>query len=174
LATVLCCAASTSAAADDVDPVVKAAAVDASRRNEAREPPACQVDRPDALSDGRLHLRPGDRLCVTLRLSERRVEPVALVKSTEAADALVVTARLQGGRTFLALVNPLGESLRYKAWMRRAGKGMLEYTSSCPVLSGHRLAFEDWPFAIDELVLAAFELEAEVDTDDKLMRVECR
>ena len=93
---------------------------------------------------------------------------------TDRPDALVVSARLQDGRTFLTLVNPMGDLLRYKAWMRRAGSGRFDYTSSCPVLSKHRLAFEDWPFAIDELVLAGFELEPEVAAGGDKIRMECR
>ncbi len=175
LVAIACCAAPWIAAAQEFDPVARDGALDAVRRNEAREAPACRVDRPDALADGRLHIRPGETLCLALRLRDGRLEPVALVDTAGAADALVASARLEGGRTMLTLVNPLAQRLRYQAWLRRQGSDRLAYTSSCAVLSGHRMAFEDWPFAVDELVLAGFELEPEFEADGRTPRVmECR
>ena len=126
----------------------------------------CTLHRADALGDGAVRIRPGETLCVQLRIVDGRPQPVGLVGAEAGADALVITASLDNGRTTLTLRNPLRQWLRYQAFMRPAADGQLRYTSSCPVMSNHRLAFEDWPYPITEFVLTSFEIEPAPDGAD--------
>ena len=151
-------------------PSAEAAALDAVKRN-GHETPACRTDRADAIVDGRIHVRAGETLCVTLKLDGNHASAMGLVDGAASRDALVVTARQEDGRTFLTLVNPLRGWLRYHAWMRRPGADGLRYTSSCPVMSDHRVGFEDWPFPIDELALGDFTVEPAAAGKEQ---VECR
>ena len=157
LALLCCCAAANGVSPVDPDPTTVLPALDAARA--AADRPACRLDRADALVDGAVRIRPGETLCVALRLVDGRPRPVRLVGVEAGADALVITASLDNGRTMLTLRNPLGQWLRYQAFMRPAADGELRYTSSCPVMSNHRLAFEDWPYPITEFVLTGFEIE---------------
>jgi hypothetical protein len=169
-------AAAPASSASDAGfaPSAVAGVRDAVRRNQAGETPACRTDRADAIVDGRIHLRPGETLCVRLRLDDGRVEAVGLVAGDAAADALVVTARQEGGRTFLTLTNPLPQRLRYRAWMRLPRADAFRYTSSCPVLSDHRIGFEDWPFPIDEFALGDFAQEQDDAAGGSMSHMECR
>ena len=187
-AALSCCIAANAAVVEPVAPVAsaasgtesgfapsaEAAALDAARHNAAGERPVCRTDRAGAILDGRVHVRPGETLCIGLRVVGERVEPAGLVGSAASRDALVVTARQEDGRTFLTLINPLPRWLRYRAWMRPAGEGGFRYTSSCPVMSGHHLGFEDWPDLIDELALGDFTLDPADMDGVPARRVECR
>lgn len=167
-------APSGAAAASGTDsgfaPSAEAAVLDAVKRN-GHETPACRTDRADAIVDGRIHVRAGETLCVALRVDGNRASAVGLVNGAASRDALVVTARQDDGRTFLTLVNPLRGWLRYRAWMLRSDSDGFIYTSSCPVMSDHRVGFEDWPFTIDELALGDFTLEPATGGKEQ---VECR
>jgi len=155
-------------------PSAASAALDAVRRNAAREAPACRVDRTDAIVAGRIHVRVGETLCVTLRVDGDHALPAGLVAADASADVLVVAARQEGGRTFLTLTNPLPRWVRYRAWMHRPGAPGFGYTSSCPVMSDHRVGFEDWPYAIDEFALGDFTLEPAGTEGGPRRQVECR
>lgn len=180
-ALVSCCVAASAAtvapaasAADggEFDPAFAASAVEAVRKSSDGVAPACQVGRPSALVDGQVRIRLGETLCVRLQVVDGRPVPVALVGAADLADALVITMSLNTGRTFLILKNPLADWLRYRAYMR-VGAGELRYTSSCPVMSKHRMAFEDWPYAIDEFVLSGFAIEPDPETSSD-RQVSCR
>ena len=160
-ALIPCCAAISAPLPGGLEPAVAASAVGAVRPAAAAVVPACRVDRTDALADGKIRIRAGETLCVRLRLVDGRPEPVALVGGAEAADALVISMSPDRDHTSLTLKNPLPQLLRYRASLRKEAGGPLRYTSSCPVLSNGRMAFEDWPYAIDEFVLSGFELEPE-------------
>ena len=173
LALVSCCAAAADSSTGGFEPSSTASAVEAARQSAEGVVPACALDRPGAVATGQVRIRTGETLCVRLRVADGRPEPVALVGAADAADALVITASLDRGRTYLTLKNPLGQWLRYRAYMRVGADANLRYTSSCPVMSNHRMAFEDWPFVIDEFVLTAFEIEPGSDGADP-RQVSCR
>lgn len=167
--------ASASALTDSgFAPSAASAVLEAVRRNQVHEAPACRTDRADAIADGRIHVRPGETLCVRLQLDGDAVKAIELVDAAASGDALVISARLEDGRTFLTLVNPLRRWLRYHAWMQRRGTPGFRYTSSCPVLSNHRVGFEDWPFPIDELALGDFTLEPAGEESAPTRQMECR
>ncbi len=144
----------------------------------AREAPACQVDRPDALVGERVHIRPGETLCIRMVARDGRLVPEALVAAPDAADAVIATAaRTDDVQTMLTIANPFSQLLRYKAWLRRPGDAQdrYGYTSSCPVIANHGKAFELWPYPVAELVLADFSLEPALEADGKTERpLTCR
>ena len=164
LALLCCCAAANTVSSVDPEPTTPLPALEAPRA--ATDGKLCTLHRADALGDGAVRIRPGETLCVQLRIVDGRPQPVGLVGAEAGADALVITASLDNGRTTLTLRNPLGQWLRYQAFMRPAADGQLRYTSSCPVMSNHRLAFEDWPYPITEFVLTSFEIEPAPDGAD--------
>jgi hypothetical protein len=118
----------------------------------------CQ-ERPDALVNGVIHIRPGETLCIQLRTDGEVVTPVALV-SNSSPDTLVLTLAQDSSGTLLTVRNPLSVLLRYQAAIRIPGRSDSHRTSTCPVLS-HRFAMENWPQKIDEITLSGFRTEDE-------------
>ena len=144
-ASFLCCSAASSRAAADA----ASAAADAA--------PACQMARESALAAGRVSIRPGETLCIRLRVSGQRVDAGALVSGADAAGALVLKASKEDKGTLLVLKNPLGATLRYRVYLSRPMRVESTYTSSCPI-TAHGSNFESWPYAVGEIVLSDFEL----------------
>ena len=132
------------------------------KRVVAEPVPVCQPGHQGALFNGSVTLKPGDTICLTLAAKGASVVPVAVVDVADPRDTLVLRFWREGepAGTYLTVQNPLETYLRYDASMLRAGALQREHTSSCPVLS-RRKAVEQWPFAINELTLAAFAPEPE-------------
>jgi len=131
--------------------------------------PACQSGHDAALRDGVVTIRPGQTVCVQLRLDGSVVVPETIVSVADPESTLILKAWLDADNsdTFLTLHNPLDVFLRYEASMLVPSASRHEYTSSCPVLS-RRLSMEHWPYPIDELTLRHFSAEPESET------IECR
>lgn len=127
--------------------------------------PACEKGHEAALQNGTVTVRPGQTVCVELRLDGSRVVPVRVVAEIQGDNTLVLRAWQEpvGQETFLSLHNPLDTNLRYKAHMSRSAGSALEYTSSCPVLS-RRLGIEHWPYPVVEFQLSQFQAELETET----------
>lgn len=60
--------------------------------------------------------------------------------------------------TFLSVRNPFPKTIKYHAAMMLPASDRLRKTTSCPVLSDGRMAFEMWPHAIFQLVLSDFRV----------------
>jgi hypothetical protein len=63
--------------------------------------------------------------------------------------------------TMLVVTNPFPRMVKYHAGMMLPASDKLLKTSSCPVMSNGRMAFESWPNAIVQLVLFDFRLLSE-------------
>ena len=124
--------------------------------------PACQSGHEAALVEGRLHIRPGETLCVRLHPQGDAMAIVEVVSGPAAADALSLQVSRNDGGTMLVLKNPLGQPLKYRAWVRRPMRSALEYTSTCPLIA-HGGSYEDWPYGVDELVVSDFRVHAEAE-----------
>jgi len=123
---------------------------------------ACQVQRADALINGRLSIRPGETLCVQVQTQGDSIIPIALI-SDATAGTLVLTLRRDGGNsTTLTVQNSLPLILRYQASIRIAGKTDREPTNTCPVLS-QRFAVESWPYPVQEVILTDFKVAAQAE-----------
>ena len=138
--------------------------------------PACESGHEAALNDGVVTIRPGQVVCVQLRVESDAIVPVAIVSESNLDSTLVLKSWIEAASsdTFLTLHNPLDLLLRYEANMVRLNEAQAEYTSSCPVLS-LRLSLEHWPYPISELRLSNFSIEP-VDAADSpnSMTIHCR
>jgi len=127
-------------------------------RKAVKEPaPDCEAGHKDALYNGTIFIRPGEVICVRLKMLGSVVVPAEIVEKGGPADTLIIRMWQEKGdqATYLYIHNPLGRLLVYDASMLRLGASTFQHTSTCPVLS-HRIAFEQWPYPIATLVLANF------------------
>jgi hypothetical protein len=119
--------------------------------------PACQPGHKDALYNGTVFIKPGEVICVRLKVLGKSVVPESIVEQGGPTDTLIIRLWQEtGGKaTYLYIHNPLHEFLVYDASMLRPGATVFRHTSTCPVLSG-RVAFEQWPYPISTLALTNF------------------
>lgn len=130
----------------------------------AKEPaPSCEPGHGDALVNGAVTIRPGQTLCIRLKVEGDVVRPEAVVSSRDSANTLVLRMRDEPGTgtTFLYLYNPLSRNLLYDAVLSKQGKTQAEHTSTCPVLSS-RMGFEYWTYYfVSRLTLTQFKLASD-------------
>jgi hypothetical protein len=126
-------------------------------------PPECQLGREAALIKDVVTVRPGETICISVEVRGNRIVPLK-VESAATQSTIVFKAWRDGNDTFLRVQNPLSTYLRYEAAMARADRAFqLEYTSTCPVLSGGRFALEHWPYPIAAFALSSFTAMPESD-----------
>lgn len=142
----------------------------ASAQEPATTPPptgdavVCPTGRESALVDGRLHIRPGETLCVRLRPQGDAMVIDAVVSGSATPGVLTLQASRIDTGTMLVLKSSLPMSLKYRAWLRRPMRTAYEYTSSCPI-EARSAAYESWPDGVDELVLGDFKVPAQGDAN---------
>ena len=121
--------------------------------------PACEAGHDDALTTGVLTIRPGQTICVQLRVDGDKVVPLAVVSIDGASNTLIVKSwsEADGPETFLSIYNPLDTFLRFELNMHLPGARKPKYTSSCPALPGGS-GNEQWPFQVDAFSMSGFRL----------------
>ena len=124
--------------------------------------PVCQSGRETALVDGRLHIRPGETLCIRLHPQGDAMAIDAVVSGPVTPGVLTLQASRDGTGTMLVLKNSLALPLKYRAWLRRPMRTTYEYTSSCPI-EARLAAYESWRYGVDELVLSDFKVPTDSD-----------
>ena len=120
--------------------------------------PSCEPGHHQALSNGLLHIKPGQTVCVQLKVLGNVVVPSVVVgPNAESSGTLIVRAwpDPRTNATYLYIHNPLERLLQYNASMLRSGSLQWEHTSTCAVLP-HRVGFEQWPYPINEFKLGDF------------------
>ncbi len=127
--------------------------------------PNCEPGHESSLSDGTITIRPGQIICVTVKVQGNSVVPLSVVSSEEPGKTVILKFWQEPSSNDMVLTvhNPLATFLRYRAYMLRPGASRREYTTSCPVLS-ERFGLEHWPHAISQVTLANFESLPESET----------
>ena len=119
--------------------------------------PVCETAHPGVLAKGIVTLKPGETVCLSLRVIGNSVVPTASTQSHDPKNTLVLKAWYEAGATFLVVYNPLPEFLGYQAALQQSVGAQSQHTSVCSVLPLRR-GIERWPYPIAALSLSEFKL----------------
>jgi len=108
-----------------------------------------------------LNIFPGETLNIEAELEGDRLVSLRAVESiSKPSQTLVLKMWQEPAKpdTYLRITNPFPAMIKYRAGMMLPDREDLLKTSSCPVMSDGGSAFEHWPQAIFQLVLADFRV----------------